>query len=321
MHRIDRRCRCKAAPLTGARGAWVTLWAWVAGSLLLAACATSGERVAPAVGSISPPPRLQSVAAVSAPDELTVMTMNIAHARRDGFHQLLQSTSTAIDNLNAIGALLHQQAADIVALQEADGPSFWSGNFDHVAYLAETGAFAQHVRGDHVRGPRLAYGTALLSAQELRDPLTVRFQPGLSPLPKGFVVCAIQWPGGAGLQVDVVSVHLDPFNPSLRRKQAAELIDTVRARGLPVILMGDFNTDWQEQGSVLRMIVETLRLKAYQPHNARLHTFPALAKRLDWILISEHFEFLSHEILPAGLSDHRGVSARLGLAARFPGAL
>ena len=118
-----------------------------------------------------------------------------------------------------------------------------------------------------------------------------------------------------------MSVHLDPFNPSLRRKQAAELIETLRTRGLPVILMGDFNTDWREQDSVLRMIAETLHLKAYQPHNARLHTFPALAKRLDWILISAHFEFLSHEILPAGLSDHRGVSARLGLAARFPGTL
>jgi endonuclease/exonuclease/phosphatase family metal-dependent hydrolase len=249
------------------------------------------------------------------------MTMNIAHARRDGFHQLLQSTATAIDNLNAIGALLDQQAADIVALQEADGPSFWSGNFDHVAYLAQFGAFAQHVRGDHVRGPRLAYGTALLSAKELRDPLTVRFQPGLSLLPKGFVVCAIRWPGGAGLQVDVVSVHLDPFNPSLRRAQAAELIETLRARGLPVIVMGDFNTDWQEQGSVLRMLAETLRLRAYQPHSTRLHTFPALARRLDWILISEQLEFLSHEILPAGLSDHRGVAARLGLAAGFSGAL
>jgi endonuclease/exonuclease/phosphatase family metal-dependent hydrolase len=206
-------------------------------------------------------------------------------------------------------------------LQEADGPSFWSGNFDHVGYLAGLGAFAQHVRGDHVRGPQLAYGTALLSARELRDPLTVRFQPGLSPLPKGFIVCAIQWPGGAGLQVDVVSVHLDPFNPSLRRKQASELIETLRTRALPVIVMGDFNTDWQEQGSGLRLIAETLRLKAYQPHNTQLHTFPALGRRLDWILISEHFEFLSHEILPAGLSDHRGVSARLGLAARFPDAL
>ena len=314
MHRIGRFGRFRPESLNAARNALITLWTCVAGSLLLAACATSGAPTAPAIGSMSPQPRLESVATVSAPDQLTVMTMNIAHARRDGFHQLFQSTSTAIDNLNAIGAVLRQQAPDIVALQEADGPSFWSGNFNHVAYLAETGAFAHHVRGEHVRGPRLSYGTALLSDKDLRDPLAVTFERGLSPLPKGFVVSAIQWPGAPPLQVDVVSLHLDPFNPSLRRKQAAELIDTLRARGLPVIVMGDFNTDWQEERSVLRLIVETLGLKAYQPHNPQLQTFPALAKRLDWILISEHFEFLSHEILPAGLSDHRGVIARLKLA-------
>jgi endonuclease/exonuclease/phosphatase family metal-dependent hydrolase len=307
--------RLGAGRLGGARNAVMALWACVAGSLLLAACATSGERAIPAIGSISPQLRLESVAAVSGPDELTVMTMNIAHARRDGFHQLFQSTTTAIDNLNAIGALLAQQAPDIVALQEADGPSFWSGDFNHVTYLAETGAFAHHVRGEHVRGPRLSYGTALLSDKQLRNPLSVTFEPGLSPLRKGFVVSSIQWPGAPRLQVDVVSVHLDPVNPSLRHNQAVELIATLRARGFPVILMGDFNTDWQDEGSVLHMTAETLRLKAYQPHNAQLQTFPALGKRLDWILISEHFEFLSHETLPAGLSDHRGVIARLKLAA------
>jgi endonuclease/exonuclease/phosphatase family metal-dependent hydrolase len=313
--------RFKPEPLSPARKAVMALWACVAGSLLLAACATTGERAIPAIGSISPPPGPESVATDSGPDELTVMTMNIAHARRDGFHQLFQSTTTAIDNLNAIGALLRQQDPDIVALQEADGPSFWSGNFNHVAYLAENSAFAHHVRGEHVRAPQLSYGTALLSGTELRDPLAVTFEPGLSPLPKGFVVSAIQWPGAPHLQVDVVSLHLDPLNPSLRRKQAAELIDTLRARGLPVILMGDFNTEWQDEGSVLRMTAETLHLKTYQPHNARLQTFPALGKRLDWILISEHFEFLSHELLPAGLSDHRGVIARLKLAAPVSGAL
>ena len=97
-------------------------------------------------------------------------------------------------------------------------------------------------------------------------------------------------------------------------KKAAELIDTLRLRGLPVILMGDFNTDWQAEDSALRLTAEALGLRAFQPHNADLHTFPTLGKRLDWILISEHFEFLSYAILPHGLSDHRGVMARLRLS-------
>lgn len=302
-----------------ARNTVQAVWGCLAGSLLLAACATTADKAATLVGpvSVSTPMPVTSVAA-AAPGELTVMTLNIAHARGDGFHQLFQRTDTTIDNLNAIRDLLSQQAPDVVALQEADGPSFWSGNFDHVAYLAETSAFTHHVRAENVRAPQLSYGTALLSGSELSEALAVNFQPGLSPLSKGFVVSTIRWPGAPQLQIDVVSLHLDPFNASLRRQQAAELVDTLRLRGRPVILMGDFNTDWQAEDSVLRRTAEALSLRTFQPHNAQLQTFPALGKRLDWILISEHFEFLSHAILPHPLSDHRGVMARIRLATPVP---
>ena len=308
--------RLRRRSLVAARKAVLSLWSGLAASLLLTACATTAGKDARLVGpaAVSAQASYTAVATVAAPGELTVMTLNVAHARGDGFHQMLQSTRTTIDNLNAIAALLSQQAPDVVALQEADGPSFWSGNFDHVAYLAESGAFRHHLRAEHVRAPQLSYGTALLSDSELSQPLAVSFQPGLSPLSKGFVVSTIRWPGAPQLQVDVVSLHLDPFNASLRGKQAAELIDTLRLRGLPVILMGDFNTDWQAEDSALRLTAEALGLRAFQPHNADLQTFPTLGKRLDWILISEHFEFLSHAILPHGLSDHRGVMARLRLA-------
>ena len=309
------------APIRGrslgaARTAVLWLWSALAATLLLAACASTADRAAPLVASAEPsaPPPLR-VSAAAAPGELTVMTLNIAHARGDAFHQLFQSTAATIDNLNAIGALLSREAPDVVALQEADGPSFWSGNFDHVAYLAESGAFRHHLRAEHVRAPQLSYGTALLSGSELGAPLAVNFQPGLSPLNKGFVVSTIRWPGVPQLQVDVVSLHLDPFNAALRRRQASELIDTLRLRGLPVIVMGDFNTDWQAEDSALRLTAEALGLRAFQPDNQQLQTFPALGKRLDWILISEHFEFLWHAVLPHELSDHRGVTARLRLAA------
>ncbi len=304
-----------------ARRAFAALWTALASALLLAACASTGGQTTPTIGFTRSPARLTPAAVVSAADQLTVATLNIAHARRDGFHQLFQSTVTAIENLNAIAAMLEQREPDIVALQEADGPSFWSGSFNHVEYLADSAAFRHHVRAEHVQVPRLSYGTALLSGLALRAPLSVSFSPGLSPLSKGFVVSTIDWPGSAQLQVDVVSLHLDPFSAPVRRKQALELIETLRARGHPLILMGDFNTEWQHAESAVRMIAETLQLKAYQPHNASLHTFPALARRLDWILISPQFEFVSHQILPDELSDHLGVLARLKLANSLPAPL
>ncbi|MGD2076349.1 MAG: endonuclease/exonuclease/phosphatase family protein [Gammaproteobacteria bacterium] len=298
----------------------MALWSCLAASLLLAACASTGGQHVPQVGAAQGRD-LRPVTTLSRPAEITVMTLNIAHARRDGFHQLLQTTSEAIDNLDAIGRLLLERAPDIVALQEADGSSFWNGDFDHVAYLAEHGAFRHHVRGEHVRAPRLAYGTALLSAVELRDPLTVTFQPGLSPLPKGFLVSTFHWPQRPDLAVDVVSLHLDPVNPSVRRRQAGELIAALRTRGHPTIMMGDFNAEWSARSSAVRLIAETLNLKAYRPEQAAMDTFPALGRRLDWILVSPHFDFLSHHTLTEPVSDHRGVVARLRLALPATGSL
>jgi len=57
---------------------------------------------------------------------LKVMTLNIAHGRSTGFHQLLQSRSTVVRNLDHIRAVLSREKPDLLGLQEADGPSFWS---------------------------------------------------------------------------------------------------------------------------------------------------------------------------------------------------
>mgnify|MGYP003574523634 FL=1 len=119
---------------------------------------------------------------------LRIMTVNIAHGRGESFHQLLQRTKTTLTNLDSIAALLRCSGADIVALQEADGPSFWSGNFNHVDYLSDNGAFSQSVQGMHVNGLGLSYGTALMANLALRDPKAITFDPSLSPVPKGFTV-------------------------------------------------------------------------------------------------------------------------------------
>ena len=63
---------------------------------------------------------------------LRVMTLNLAHGRGEAFHQLFQKSTTIIQNLDEISAMLKREQADVVALQEADAPSFWSGNFHHV---------------------------------------------------------------------------------------------------------------------------------------------------------------------------------------------
>jgi len=256
----------------------------------------------------------------SSPDEhsLTVMTLNIAHGRGTSFHQMLQYSDATKKNLDAISTLLNQVGPDVVAFQEIDGPSFWSGNFNHLGYLASRSLFANSVQAAHVEGMGLSYGTALMSRLELSDPKAVTFAPSLSTVPKGFVVSTISWPGQEGIGIDVISCHLDFMSRSARKRQAEELIALLRARKNRVIIMGDLNSGWHEHESVAQYLVEQLGLAAYQPENRGIVTFPALGERLDWILISPGLEFSSHEVIGTPVSDHRGIVAKLTLSGADP---
>jgi endonuclease/exonuclease/phosphatase family metal-dependent hydrolase len=277
--------------------------------LLVSGCATVHRDATPPVQSYQ---ATDSQASDTAGSSLRIMTVNIAHGRGESFHQLLQDTDTTVANLDSIAMLLRCSGVDIVALQEADGPSFWSGNFNHVDYLANNGAFSQSVQGMHVDGLGLAYGTALMANLALNNPKAVTFDPSLSPVPKGFVVSTVKWPGNAGIDVDIVSVHLDFASAAIRRQQAAELIETLRRRGRPVIIMGDFNDGWEENSTV-RHISEALALTAWSPEETGLETFPAFSERLDWILVSPELSFRSYSVLPDPISDHRSVLAEVSL--------
>ena len=242
------------------------------------------------------------------------MTLNVAHGRGTSFHQMLQHSDETLRNLDNIATLLKDTAPDIIALQEADGPSFWSGNFNHVEYLASRGLFAHSIQASHVDAMGLSYGTALMSHLDLSDPQAITFDPSLSPVPKGFVVSTINWPGQENISIDVISVHLDFISASTRKKQADELIALLHDRNNHIIIMGDLNAEWHQQDSAAHYLAEKLGLTAYHPESRELATFPAFGERLDWILISSGLEFRSHEIIGAGISDHRGVVAELMLS-------
>ena len=245
---------------------------------------------------------------------LRVMTLNVAHGRGTSFHQLLQHSAKIVKNLDRINELMNQAAPDIVAFQEIDAPSFWSGNFNHVGYLASHSMFTRSIQASHVNAMRLSYGTALISRQEMSNPQAVTFNPSLTLVPTGFVVSTISWPGRDSIDIDVVSVHLDFMSGWVRKKQADELIAVLRARNNHVIIMGDLNSGWLPQGSAAQYLVEKLGLKAYQPENRNLITFPLLGRRLDWVLISAGLEFSSYEVIGTDISDHRGVLAELTLS-------
>ena len=268
-----------------------------------------------------------TVAAVSQPqttpvaltaDTLKVVSLNIAHGRKDGINQLLLSGSTIRKNLDEIATVLGDSGADIVALQEADAPSRWSRNFDHIAMLAAQADYPAVVHTPHARSWPFNYGTAILSRTAFTETINHTFEPSPPTLNKGFTLAQFVWrPHGeqqASVLLDVVSVHLDFSRKQVRESQIRENTRVLEGRDNALIILGDFNSDWLADELVDRALANDNGLKGYRPDADDLGTYPSGNKRLDWILISETLEFISYEVMPDMLSDHKAIIAEIGLA-------
>jgi endonuclease/exonuclease/phosphatase family metal-dependent hydrolase len=246
-------------------------------------------------------------------ETLRVATLNLDHGCGLPGRQARPSRQTIEENLTAIAKVLQRESPDVVALQEADAACDWSGQFDHVAFLADAGGYPHRYLGLHVdldgRGLSLHYGTALLARRELANPTSHEFHA--HPLDsKGYVAAEIEF---AGRTVVVVSVHLDSMLPSARREHARELIEQLGKLDTPLIVLGDFNVTWSRANDGLRLIADGLHLRPYQPQARNRDTYPSPDPhwRIDWILISEPLEFRAYQRWPELLSDHLGVTADL----------
>jgi len=281
-------------------------------------------------GATAPPktrrraPAPRGTAPVDAPaGALRLMTLNVAHARRQGRHQALQTESALRGNLAAIAAVLRREAPHVVALQEADGPSAWSGGFDHVATLAELAGYPHAFRGEHnpfsLGRFDLSSGTALLARVPLGAPRSLAFGESWRDT-KGFVAATLSGETIEAPPIDVVSIHLDFLAERVRRRQVERLVDHFRCHDRPLVLMGDFNCEWSERRRCLELLRRELRLR---PVDGAGHaTFPSWRPliRLDWILVSDDLAFAGYETLPDQLSDHLGVVAEIRLRGAAPGA-
>ena len=130
--------------------------------------------------------------AISFPqDVIRVLSLNVSHGRNTAPNQLLVSKEQTYLNLDKIAALLGEVAPDVVALQEADAPSRWSGDFDHVSYLAEESGFPCFVHGRHSTSWISRYGTALLSRSRPGEEGSVRFSSILAVETERIRICNV----------------------------------------------------------------------------------------------------------------------------------
>jgi endonuclease/exonuclease/phosphatase family metal-dependent hydrolase len=246
---------------------------------------------------------------------LSVATLNVAHGRGLARTQVGLPRQTFAANLDHIAALLKQKQPEVVALQEADAASVWSGKFDHVARVAEAAGYPHRHHGWHVNtgigGKRLRYGTALLSQPALFSRTAHAFAQEPTDT-KGFVAAEIDFQGRRLL---VASVHLDFKSSWTRRRQAEQLVEHFTGADRPLVIMGDFNCGGEEDDA-LTLIACGLGLRAYRLGATDLDTYPSCAPRarIDWILISRELRFIDYHVWPECISDHRGVAATIGWA-------
>ena len=246
---------------------------------------------------------------------LKVLSLNLAHGRKDGANQLFLDKQTIRANLQEVAALLKKSDADIVALQESDGPSRWSGNFNHVAFLARQAGYPWYLRTGQAHNWLFDYGTSLLSRVPFIESRHHAFPPTPPTTTKGFSLGQVAWQPAPDsdetILLDVVSVHLDFSRATIREKQITEMKKILAGRHNPMIIMGDFNADWFSDEQVIQTLATKAGLHTYRPQARDLGTYRSGKKRLDWILISRELAFRNYAALPEVVSDHYPVVAEI----------
>jgi endonuclease/exonuclease/phosphatase family metal-dependent hydrolase len=240
---------------------------------------------------------------------IKVVSLNMAHGRGDSFTQFFVSELEIRENLADIVEFLKREDADIVTLQEADAPSQWSGNFNHVEFLAREAGYDWYTQANHVSNWFGTYGTAVMSRFPIVGGYGIDFKPTPPTTRKGFTLAEIEWraedDSGQKTIIDVVSVHLDFSRHSKRIEQVEDMKEVLGKRTNPTIVTGDFNSEWVEGEQVLQALAARRGLKTHRPEAHKLFTY--LDDRFDWILISEEFEFCNYHAATDILSDHLAV--------------
>jgi len=242
-------------------------------------------------------------------DQIKVMTINLAHGRSNGKNQILQSKEVIEENVNKIGQLVARESAQVVVLQEADAPSWWSGRFSHVNRVGEIGGMTSAVQGRNIDGLGLQYGAAVVTQLTVTDARQVTFDMNIPTFSKGFVVVTCVWPDDPDFEFDIISLHLDFASDKVRSYQMSVIQDLIKQSERPVVVMGDFNTDITKE--LLPKFIDETGLSAWRVDDTSIVTFPFLGTRIDWIFVSPELEIIKQNVLDDVVSDHKVVAATL----------
>ena len=279
---------------------------------------------------------------------LTVTTYNIGYlSGMTNNEPVVRSDSFLAANLERALALLREADPDLVGVQEIDYGAARSGytqQLDTIAARLGYAAAAQAVNWDErylpfpygrpaVHFGRTLSGQAVLS----RLPIRAHRRVVLARPPQSFVrdafyldrlaQVAVLDLGGRALAV--VNVHLEAFDAPTRERQARtvnRLYDRLAAQGLPVLLLGDFNSTLPDAAGgasdatdrTMRLLLAETDLRPVFPDTsaaAAPGTYPADAptRPIDHIFYPpDRFAVVDRRVqcgAPSPPSDHCAITA------------
>ena len=240
------------------------------------------------------------------PGELRVMSWNIQAGGR---------------GIDSIAAVIRAHDPDVIGLQEVD--VHWSdrsGFADQAKELASRLGmqvlFAPIYSNPSAEPgkPAREFGVGILTRHRVirwrNDSLSRLSTQVANPVPTlmpGLLEATIEI---RGRPVRVFTTHLDyRADPAVRRQQVAEMLRYLGREDVPSIVVGDLNAS--PNAAELIPLFTPLR-DAWGTGGGGL-TYPAdkPTKRIDYVLISRHFNAVSTVVPASTASDHRPVIARL----------
>ena len=247
-------------------------------------------------------------------DALRVGCYNIAHGRGSvagASNRRADGKAALLAHLKKIGEVIKAEGLDVVVLNEVDFSSTWSWNVNQTRVIAEAAGlpFAMEQRNFDLSFLfyELRFGNALLSRYPIEETRIVdlpafKSHEAIFAGKKQGSSCVVVTPGG---KVRVLPVHLE-YRDEATAQASMNVLNGVAGgdAGMPVLVLGDFNTENVFAGS-----------EALTVSSGKILSYPSESPQegIDWIFGNEKVGISEVRLFGGGLSDHLGVAAKLVL--------
>lgn len=235
-------------------------------------------------------------------EHIKVMTYNVHHCNPPG--------KPGVIDVDAIAAVIKQQGADIVALQEVDVYTGRSGKISQAEQLAAKAGYRFYYFGKAMDFDGGGYGVLILSRYPLTDTITHRLpmaeQKGGEP--RVLAAATVTLPNNSAIRFG--STHLEAYNKVSRILQIKEISKIAREVSIPFIIAGDFNAG--EDNDVIHILDEDFTRTCKNCPSTFWETGETGA--IDFIAFKPKsiFTIVSHQVVQnKEASDHMPVIADL----------